>query len=142
MSIDLNQVAGAAHLAEKVAPKLQELKKATQSFEAVFLKKLFATMREGVKHVKIGDSQGEEIYNDMFDQALAESATKSGSYGIGDMLYKSFAPKVAAMEELRLRAEEAAKTNSVPKQGSDRPITPGPEKDVPLQRLPNSNPIR
>jgi Rod binding domain-containing protein len=119
MTINPNQVGAALKLAQKAEPKLAELKKATQSFESVFLKKLFSTMREGVKHVKLGDSEGEDMYNDMFDQTLAESASKSGSYGIGSMLYKSFAPKVVAMEALKLRAEQAAAAKQAPQTNSN-----------------------
>jgi flagellar protein FlgJ len=138
MRIDSNQIGRAIQLGERTAPKLKELKKATQSFEAVFLKKLFSTMREGVKHVKLGDSQGEDMYNDMFDQALAENATKTGSYGIGKMLYTSFAPKVVAMEELRMKAEQTVHPSIEPASVSG-PTDPSDPRKEPLPRTPISN---
>jgi Rod binding domain-containing protein len=136
MRIDPSMIGHGMELAKAAEPRLLALKKATQSFEAVFLKKLFSTMREGVKHVSLGQSMGDDMFKDMFDQSLADDASKTGNYGIATTLYKSFAPKVVAMEELRLRAEaaSAAKTNSKPAGEADRKT----QSDAELQHRPTS----
>jgi Rod binding domain-containing protein len=139
MNIDLRTVGPAVELSKRAAPELEKLKKATQSFEAVFLKKLFSTMRESVHHVKQGQTAGDDIYNDMFDQTLADSASKSGSYGISSMLYKSFAPKIVAMEQLKMRLEQSAKLHSACASQADRPKAVGDVlKGSTLHPLPGS----
>ena len=84
--------------ADKASPevkaKLTKLKKACQDLEAVFLKDLLTVMRRSIPKSQFGNAPGAGIYEDMFDQAIAESASKSGSFGIGEMLYKKMAPAI------------------------------------------------
>lgn len=78
-------------------PKLNELKKATEGFETIFMKKLFTQMKASVKETNLGgQSFGKDIYEDMYTQALAENAAKSHSLGMGDMMFKQFAPRIIA----------------------------------------------
>jgi Rod binding domain-containing protein len=111
MSIDFQGVVRQVDLAQKAAPELEKLKKATEAFEAIFLKKLFSQMRASVKETQFGQSFGKEIYNDMFNEALANSAAKSKTLGMGDMLYNQFAPTVMngiATQQMRNQAYEVA----------------------------------
>jgi Rod binding domain-containing protein len=94
MSIDLTGLGKTVGAAQKAAPELEKLKKATESFEAIFLKKLFSQMRSTVKETQFGDSFGKEIFDDMFNEAMANAAAKSKTLGMGEMLYKQFAPRV------------------------------------------------
>jgi Rod binding domain-containing protein len=94
MNIDLQGIGRAVQVAEKSQFELAKLKKATDGFEAIFLKKLFSQMRASVKETQFGQTFGKEIYNDMFDEAMANAAAKSKTLGMGDMLYNQFAPRV------------------------------------------------
>ena len=99
MSIDFQSVVRKVELADKAAPDLAKLKKATDGFEAIFLKKLFSQMRASVKETQFGQTFGKEIYEDMFNEAMANAAAKSKTLGMGDMLYNQFAPRVIGIVE-------------------------------------------
>lgn len=73
--------------------QLAGLKKACEQFEAVFAKQLLGEMQKGSKSA-FGDQPGGEIYKDMMDQSLADSISKRGALGIGQMLYKQFEKQV------------------------------------------------
>ncbi|MCZ6679632.1 MAG: rod-binding protein [Candidatus Poribacteria bacterium] len=65
-----------------------ELRKATQEFESLFLHYLMKSMRSTVpKNDLFHGGQAEEIFTDMLDQAIAETASKRG-IGIADLLYQ------------------------------------------------------
>lgn len=88
----------AKHIASacRTAPKLRRLEKATQDVEAIFLKDLLKAMRRSLPKTDLGgQGMGKEIYEDLMDQALAETASKRGTFGLGNMLYKRLAPSVA-----------------------------------------------
>lgn len=94
MNIDIQGMGRAVQVAEKSQVELEKLRKATDGFESIFLKKLFSQMRSSVKETQFGQTLGKEIYNDMFDEAMANAAAKSKTLGMGDMLYNQFAPRV------------------------------------------------
>ncbi len=94
MNVNLRSAMTTMDAIKKAEPELAKLKKATDGFEAVFLKKLFSQMRSSVKETQFGQTFGKEIYNDMFDEALANAAAKSKTLGMGDLLYRQMAPKV------------------------------------------------
>ena len=103
----------ALQMAENVKPKLAKLQKATQDFEAVFLKNLLASMRRGMPGGGLeAKSFGGDIYRDMLDDELAKSASQSGTLGVGKILYKQLAPLAIAQEQARLRAEKAIDTKA------------------------------
>jgi flagellar protein FlgJ len=96
MSNDIYLAIKNVQVAKSAEPELAKLKKATDGFEAIFLKKLFSQMRAGIKETQFGDSPGKAIYEDMFDEAMANSASKSKTLGMGDMLYRQFSPRIVA----------------------------------------------
>jgi Rod binding domain-containing protein len=100
MRLDLF-VDGAA-LMGQVEPKLDQLRKSTQDLEAVFMKDLISAMRKSVPKTEVGTGFGSEIYEDMFDQALAQSSSKSGAMGIGKLIFERMSPAVVAQEKTRL----------------------------------------
>jgi Rod binding domain-containing protein len=75
---------------EKLDKTHADLKKAAQGFESYFVDQMLKEMRKSIpKDELLGDSDHQqEIFQDMSDQAVADSVSKSGSFGIGDMLYK------------------------------------------------------
>lgn len=101
--MNLIETAKSMAVASAVAPKLEKLKKAAQDVEAVFLKDLIAEMQKGMKKTTFGDSTGSEIYQDMFNDTLAQAASKAGNFGIGKVLYRQFAKDVVRQEAARLK---------------------------------------
>jgi len=75
-----------------IAPKLEKLRTATEGVEAIFLKDLLSIMRRSIPKSESAVSMAMPIYEDMMDQSLADSASKTGTFGIGKMLYKQLAP--------------------------------------------------
>lgn len=80
--------------------KSQKLKKACDDFEALFLSKMFETMRNTTlsddKDGLIKKSQGEKIFTQMLDSQVAQDFTKNRSMGLSDMLYNSMSKYVEA----------------------------------------------
>lgn len=122
-------IAKSMNLADGAKPELAKLKKATDGFETMFVKKLLTEMRKGVKEVSFGDSTGSEVYQDLMDQAVAESVSKGGSLGIGKILYKQFAPQIIAQAQAHGAARQAAYASPVQGKAAQPPGAPsqGPE---------------
>jgi flagellar protein FlgJ len=78
--------------AAQVAPTAARLEKATQDLEAIFIKDLLGAMRKTVSRNPIGSTMGGEVYQDLFDQAIAESASRTGTLGFGKTIYAQMAP--------------------------------------------------
>lgn len=67
----------------------RELKKACQEFEAIMLDMLFRQMKATIiKSGLVEEDPGREIFETMLDEELMEQASKRGSLGLADMLYK------------------------------------------------------
>ncbi len=75
--------------------RLQELKKAAQEFEAIFVNYMLKVMRETVEPAD-DESQalGKDVYLSMFDQEMSLSIARSNSLGIGEMLYRQLETQV------------------------------------------------
>ena len=75
---------------EKLDKAHADLKKAAQGFESYFIHQMLAEMRKSIpKDETFGDSDHQqEIFQDMSDQAVADSAAKTGSFGIANQLYQ------------------------------------------------------
>jgi len=67
-----------------------DLKKAAQGFESYFVDQMLKEMRKSIpKDDFLGDSDHQqEIFQDMSDQAVADNAAKTGSFGIANSLYQ------------------------------------------------------
>jgi peptidoglycan hydrolase FlgJ len=115
MSIDLQGIGLAVVAADKSQGELEKLRKATDGFEALFLKKLFSQMRSTVTETQFGQTFGKEIYNDMFDEAMANAASKSKTLGLSDMLYNQFAPRIRerVAESLEAGRKASLRTESL-----------------------------
>ncbi len=94
MNVNLRPVMDTLSGIQKAQPELEKLKKATDGFESIFLKKMFSQMRSMVTETTFGQTYGKDIFNDMLDESLANAASKSKTLGMGDMLYNQFAPRV------------------------------------------------
>ena len=70
--------------------KHAKLKEATQQFEQMFLKQMFAQMRKSIpKNSLTGEeSKEKETFDDMLDDERSKSWTQSGGIGLADMMYR------------------------------------------------------
>ena len=67
----------------------KELKKACQEFEAIILNILYKQMKSTiVKSGLIEEDPGTAVFESMYDEQLMEQASKTGSFGLADMLYR------------------------------------------------------
>lgn len=80
-----------------------KLKKAAQGIEASFIKTLLEQMQKGSS--MFGKGAGAGIYQDFFNQAVAESMAATSQFGIASLFERQMAPRLAA---------ELAKSNQQP----------------------------
>ncbi len=97
----------------EVTPTLVKFRKAAAGMEQVFLKQLFAQMRQ-VSLSGEEDSHGMEMYKDMMDDAMAASVANRGDFGIAKQLQQTMEPAMFRQEiaNVRLRAKRAALENA------------------------------
>lgn len=70
--------------------KSEKLKKACEDFEALFVSKMFETMRKSeIEGGLVEKSRGEEIFTSMLDSEVAQESVKNGGMGLAKMLYDS-----------------------------------------------------
>jgi flagellar protein FlgJ len=73
----------------------QELKKVCQEFEAIMLGMMYKQMKATVpKSDLIPGDIGTEMFESMLDEALIEEASRRGSFGLADILYKQLASQL------------------------------------------------
>lgn len=107
----------------------ERLKKATQAFEAVFVKQLLGQMRKSMTGSSLfGSSQQAGMYQDMMDDALSTQISKTGSFGLAKTLYKSM--------EKGLGLPSAAATPVAAEQGAANAAATSAAV-LPLRLLPN-----
>ncbi|MGC8720509.1 MAG: rod-binding protein [Thermodesulforhabdaceae bacterium] len=73
----------------------EELKKACREFESLFTAYILKSMRSTVLRAE-EPQQAREIYEAMFDEALAREISLSGALGLGDLIYKQLEPLLEA----------------------------------------------
>ncbi len=95
--------------ASNAARQRDKLKKATQDFEAVFVGIMLKQMRKSMDggNALFGNSSEAKLYQDMMDDATAAQMSRTGSFGLGNMLYKKLEPLMPA--DPAPAAAEAAK---------------------------------
>ena len=73
----------------------EELKKASQEFEALFISYLLKVMRSTVPQSdeEEGSTLGKDTYLEMFDQEIGLHIARSQSLGIGEMLYRKLSDR-------------------------------------------------
>lgn len=70
--------------------KLEQLKAAAQAFEAVFLRQMIGSMRQGSLGEDILGGSASEQFREMGDAELADDMSRKGSFGIAELLLKQF----------------------------------------------------
>jgi Rod binding domain-containing protein len=88
MKVQMN--AGQTHGLEAPATDTK-LKKAAQGIEASFIKTLLEQMQKGSS--MFGKGAGAGVYQDFFNQAIAENMASRSEFGIADMIERQMAPR-------------------------------------------------
>lgn len=86
----ISKIAPTAPTAPKADARRQELVKAAQAFEAVFVRQMIGSMR----HASLGDelfqSDAGDQFREMQDAKLADQMVADGGFGVAAMLIKQF----------------------------------------------------
>lgn len=78
----------------------KELKKACQEFEAIILNILYKQMKSTViKSGLIEEDPGTGIFESMYDEQLMEQASKTGSFGLAESLYRQLSGQYGRVKE-------------------------------------------
>ena len=66
-----------------------KLREAANDFEAIFVQQMLKTMRKtSLESNFIQKSEGEKYFRSMLDEHYAQLTAKSGSLGLGEIIYK------------------------------------------------------
>lgn len=71
-------------------PKRQQLAKAAQAFEAVFVRQMIGSMRQATLGEDLFGSSATDQFRDMQDAKLADQMAADGGFGIARMLIQQF----------------------------------------------------
>lgn len=78
-------------------PKERKLKNACQDFEALVMNQMLQIMRESVpKDGLFSGGYGEELFQSMQDEKLAEHLAAGGGLGFADKLYAQLSNRIGA----------------------------------------------
>ncbi len=83
---------GFKNMLEKAADgkDLPKLKEASQEFEAFFINTLFKEMRKTIQEGGLTEkSQATTTFEDMLDEEMSKTISKSGGLGLADMIYNN-----------------------------------------------------
>lgn len=80
----------------------EQLKKACQNFEAVFIGKLWQQMKSTVPKEGYLHSKQEDNYMAMFDREFSEKMAQAGGIGLADMIYAQLSEKLKATSKTTL----------------------------------------
>ncbi len=84
--LPLDTLARNPHVSEE-----QKVGEATRQFEAMLLRQILTEARKTVIHSDLEESSSvSAIYNDMINQTLADSISRSGMLGLADLLNRQF----------------------------------------------------
>ena len=80
----LNKIPQVKNISEET-----KLREAANDFEAIFIQQMLKTMRKtSLESNFIPKSEGEKYFRSMLDEHYAQLTAKSGSLGLGDMIFK------------------------------------------------------
>lgn len=74
----------------KTEAQKAELRKAAESFEAIFLRQMIGTMRSATKGDTLLGSDAGDQFRDLMDARLADDMADKQSFGIAEMVLKQF----------------------------------------------------
>lgn len=97
----------------------KQLKKACQDFEGVMLNMMYKSMKATItKSDLIEKDAGTEIFESMQDDNLMEQASKTGSLGLAESLYKQLSKKSGTGVN-NVSKEAVQKSEPVPEKGGE-----------------------
>jgi flagellar protein FlgJ len=110
------------------------LKNATQQFESYFLHQMLQEMRKTIpKDPLLGDdADQQDTFQDMMDQNLSDTISKSSSFGLGEMLYNQLKDSVGSSKAPAVgsSAAAAAATPTAAAIGADAEASPPVAVDI------------
>ncbi len=74
---------------QAVNPKFEKLKKAAQSFEAIFIGQILSNMRKSINSGLFGQGMSSEMYQSMFDENIAQAIASKDGFGLSDIIIRS-----------------------------------------------------
>lgn len=74
--------------------KRQQLVKAAQAFEAVFVRQMIGSMRQAKLGDELFGSDASDQFRDMQDAKLADQMVADGGFGVAELLIKQFDKQV------------------------------------------------
>lgn len=75
--------------AQQLSTSQQELKKAAEDFESLFLQQMLSAMRKTIPESDLfGDRKAEEMFETMLDEEMSKNMAKAGGIGLSDMIYE------------------------------------------------------
>jgi soluble lytic murein transglycosylase-like protein len=114
--------------------QLNKLKKACREFEAIFISYILKNMRKTTQQSDLfGSGLGSDIYQQIFDEKLADAMSESNQLKIADLLYNRYASLVADQKappgELDIRiAHEANPLRIDPQPDATGTFIPAPQR--------------
>ena len=73
-----------------------KLKKACQDFEAIILQQMLTAMRKSVpKDELVGSSFSQDMYQSLYDEALAKDMASGKGIGLADVLFQQLSGTIA-----------------------------------------------
>jgi soluble lytic murein transglycosylase-like protein len=95
--------------------------KTAQDFEAIFIHQMLKSMRNTVpKDEEM--SSGRRIFTEMLDEQIANSASRTGGFGLAKMIYKELAGKDAESPQKIMAAQGAYNTQNMSMRASAKQI--------------------
>ena len=81
-----------------------DAKKASQQFEAMFVKQMFKAMTETVEDKSLfGSGPGSDYYNDIFLDKMAEQVSQSNDLGLAKTIYRQITNEVTSQQKPEIR---------------------------------------
>jgi flagellar protein FlgJ len=109
------------------------LKEVARGFDAYFARILLKEMRGSVlKSSLFGAGAAGELYQDMFDEHLAEALSKAGGFGIGEMIerdYAASAQRMTARQAVEAYEKQSETRTGLPLESTVEPKSLGRESD-------------
>jgi len=89
--MSISETSGLGMRAQNAAPVDAQKWKVAQDFEAMFIHQMLKSMRNTVP--KDEDmSTGRRIFTEMMDEQIANTASRTGNFGLAQIIYKELAP--------------------------------------------------
>lgn len=95
------EIAPAKTALDEVSQRKIKLKKATEAFEAIFIAQMLKSMRTTSFTAKEDEETGfgKDIMLSMADEAVSKQLSKSGVFGIGDILYNNLIKRIGEYDD-------------------------------------------